>query len=297
MDTLLRDLTYAARGLRKNVGFATVATITIALGIGACTAIFSVVHAVLLRPLPYADASRLVIVWGELRARNVKDWTFSPPDFRDLQLQSTAAFDDLAATFGAGRTPISEQGGQPEQIRVAGATTNFFRLLGARIIVGRDYIDADATPEAQAPPGQTPPPARLPQIAILSYGLWQRRYGGDPAIVGTDVDLGGGPAQIVGVLAPDFELLFPTRANMERVPDMWTALRIDYETFNRNNVGLRVIGRLKPGVTLEQANRQVERTASDLRSIFRSSRRRASIFMRCRCTRTSSAMSVRRSCR
>ncbi len=169
MDTLLRDLTYAARGLRKNVGFATVATITIALGIGACTAIFSVVHAVLLRPLPYADASRLVIVWGELRARNVKDWTFSPPDFRDLQLQSTAAFDDLAATFGAGRTPISEQGGQPEQIRVAGATTNFFRLLGARIIVGRDYIDSDAAPEAQAPPGQTPPPARLPQIAILSH--------------------------------------------------------------------------------------------------------------------------------
>ena len=231
MDTLLRDLTYTARGLRKNVGFTTVATITIALGIGACTAIFSVVNAVLLRPLPYADASRLVIVWGELRARNVKDWTFSPPDFRDLQLQSTAAFDDLAATFGAGRTPISEQGGQPEQIRVAGATTNFFRLLGARVIVGRDYIDADRTPEAQAPPGQTPPPPPLPQIAILSYGLWQRRYGGDPAIVGTDVDLGGGPARIVGVLAPDFELLFPTRANMERVPDMWTALRIDYETF------------------------------------------------------------------
>ena len=81
MDTLLRDLTYTARGLRKNVGFTTVATITIALGIGACTAIFSVVNAVLLRPLPYADASRLVIVWGELRARNVKDWTFSPPDF------------------------------------------------------------------------------------------------------------------------------------------------------------------------------------------------------------------------
>ena len=231
MDTLLRDLTYTARGLRKNVGFTTVATITIALGIGACTAIFSVVNAVLLRPLPYADASRLVIVWGELRARNVKDWTFSPPDFRDLQLQSTAAFDDLAATFGARRTPISEQGGQPEQIRVAGATTNFFRLLGARVIVGRDYIDADRTPEAQAPPGQTPPPPPLPQIAILSYGLWQRRYGGDPAIVGTDVDLGGGPARIVGVLAPDFELLFPTRANMERVPDMWTALRIDYETF------------------------------------------------------------------
>src|SRR5882672_4939138 len=89
MDTLFKDLTYAARGLRKNLGFAGLATVTIALGIGACTAIFSVVNAVLLRPLPYANAQRLVIVWGELRARNVKDWPFSPPDFRDLQLQST----------------------------------------------------------------------------------------------------------------------------------------------------------------------------------------------------------------
>src|SRR5215468_9562756 len=103
MDTLLKDLTYALRGLRKNLGFATIATITIALGIGACTAIFSVVNAVLLRPLPYSDASRLVIVWGELRARSVKDWTFSPPDYRDLRLQSTAVFDDLAAVTTAGR--------------------------------------------------------------------------------------------------------------------------------------------------------------------------------------------------
>jgi putative ABC transport system permease protein len=86
MDTLLKDLIYAVRGLRKNLGFATVATVTIALGIGACTAIFSVVNAVLLRPLPYSNAQRLVIVWGELRARNVHDWPFAPPDFRDLRL-------------------------------------------------------------------------------------------------------------------------------------------------------------------------------------------------------------------
>ena len=90
MDTLLKDLVYATRGLRKNLGFTLVATVTIALGIGACTAIFSVVNAVLLRPLPYANAQRLVLLWGELRARNVKDWPFAPPDFRDLRQQSTA---------------------------------------------------------------------------------------------------------------------------------------------------------------------------------------------------------------
>src|SRR5215831_5910354 len=101
MDTFLKDLTYAGRGLRKNLGFAAVATITIALGIGACTAIFSVVNAVLLRPLPYADAQRLVIVWGEMRARNVKDWPFSPPDLRDLQVQSTDVFEDVAGMIPA----------------------------------------------------------------------------------------------------------------------------------------------------------------------------------------------------
>src|SRR6185295_19298200 len=118
IDTWIKDLTYAARGLRKNVGFAAIATVTIALGIGACTAIFSVVNAVLLRPLPYADAQRLVLVWGELRARNVHDWPFSPPDFRDLQQQSTAVFEDLAGMIPAGRVPIAGLGQEPEQIRV-----------------------------------------------------------------------------------------------------------------------------------------------------------------------------------
>jgi hypothetical protein len=96
MYTLFKDLAYAVRGLRKNLGFSIVATITIALGVGACTAIFSVVNAVLLRPLPYADARRLVIVWDELRTRNVKDWPFAPPDYRDVKIQSTAVFEDLA---------------------------------------------------------------------------------------------------------------------------------------------------------------------------------------------------------
>lgn len=272
MDTLLKDVMYAGRGLRKNLGFATVATLTIALGIGACTAIFSVVNAVLLRPLPYSNAQRLVIVWGELRARNVQDWPFAPPDLRDLRLQSTNTFEDFAGVTPAGRTPISETTGEPEQIRVAGATPNIFRLLGARIIAGRDFIEDDALPQPQPPPGQAPPGQqplpRLPQIAIISHGLWIRRYGGDPAIVGRSVDLGGGRAQIVGVLGPEFELLFPPRVNMERVPDMWTAARINYETANRNNVVFRVVARLKPGVTIDQANAQAERVASDLRDHF-----------------------------
>jgi len=273
MDNLFKDLGYAARVLRKNPGFAAIAVTTIALGIGACTAIFSVVNTVLLRPLPYVDAQRLVLVWGELRARNVPDWPFSPPDYRDVR-QHTTAFADMAGITPAGRTPIGGDTAEPEQIRVAGATPNIFRLLGARIVAGRDFTEEDATPQAAPPQGQAqpgqPPPPRLPAIAIISHELWQRRYGGDAGIVGRTVELGGGGgrAQIVGVLAPGFEILFPPRINVFRVPDMWTAVRINYETANRNNVIWRVIARLKPGVTPEQAEAQVEGVATDIRQHF-----------------------------
>ena len=113
METLAKDLMYAARGLRKNIGLAAVAMITIALGIGACTAIFSVVNAVLLRPLPYPDAQRLVLVWGELRTRHVDDWPFSPPDLRDLQQQSTEVFDEIAGMIPAGRVPLGRAWRRP----------------------------------------------------------------------------------------------------------------------------------------------------------------------------------------
>src|SRR2546428_9041121 len=181
MYSLFKDLAYAVRGLRKNLGFAIVATITIALGVGACTAIFSVVNAVLLRPLPYADARRLVIVWGELRTRDVKDWPFAPPDYRDVKMQSTAVFEDLAGFIPAGRTPFSEQNGEPEQIQACAATPNVFKVLGARILVGRDFTDDDATPQSPAPaagPGPAPPPAAPP--AALHHGILVRRVRGDP---------------------------------------------------------------------------------------------------------------------
>ena len=267
IGTWFKDLTYAARSLRKNAGFALVATVTIALGIGACTAIFSVVNAVLLRPLPYADAQRLVLVWGELRARNVQDFPFSPPDLRDLQQQSTGIFDDIAGMIPAGRVPIAGLGQEPEQIRVGGATPNLFRLLGARVIAGRDFVADDATAPPTLP-NQAAPAPQPPLAAILSYAFWQRRYGGDASIIGKDVELGNGHARIVGVLAPGFELLLPPRVHVEAAPDMWTAARINIDTANRNNVLYRVIGRLRPGVTREQAQLQVDRIASDLRAHF-----------------------------
>src|ERR1051326_454737 len=144
METLLKDFSFAARSLRKNPAFAATALLTLALGIGVSTAIFSVVNAVLLRPLPYANADRLVLVWGELRTRNVHNFPFSPPDFRDLKDQATL-FEDLAAVT-TGRGTVTGDGGDPEQVSNAGVTPNIFRMLGARIEIGRDFTDKDALP-------------------------------------------------------------------------------------------------------------------------------------------------------
>ncbi|HXY32186.1 MAG TPA: ABC transporter permease, partial [Gemmatimonadaceae bacterium] len=141
MDTLSKDLAYAARVLRKSPAFAFAAIFTLALGIGASTAIFSVVDTVLLRPLPYADPSRLVLVWGDMRNRNVRDFPFPPGDFKDLSEQ-TKVFSDVAAvvTF---RAPITGDGAEPEQVKSAAVTTNFFTALGGKLALGRNFQESD----------------------------------------------------------------------------------------------------------------------------------------------------------
>ncbi|MEJ7810824.1 MAG: ABC transporter permease [Gemmatimonadaceae bacterium] len=275
MGTLMKDLRYAGRSLRKSPGFALSAVLTLALGIGASTAIFSVMHAVLLRPLPYADAGRLVLVWGDLTNRDVRDFPFPPGDFPDLREQGTL-FQDVAAvsTF---RQAVSGGDAEPEQVSVAGVTTNLLSLLGARVALGRNFVEADGAPQPEAPaaaPG--PPPAagaradvpELPDMAILSYDFWQRRFGGDRAVIGQSLDLGDGRAEIVGVLEPGVELLFPPGTNVDRAPELWTALRVDYARASRINVFLRVIARLEPGATIAQAQGQMDRLAVDLRRRF-----------------------------
>jgi putative ABC transport system permease protein len=270
VDSLWKDVVYALRGLRKQPGFAAIAVLTIALGIGACTAIFSVVNAVLLRPLPYADPGRLVLVWSELRARNVPDFPFPIPDVRDLR-QETKTFEAVAGITPPGRVPIGGDAGEPEQIRVGGATTNLFRVLGARMLAGRDFVEEDGTPQPAPPPGAAPgaaPANPLPTIAILSHGFFERRYGGDRSIVGRTIDFGNGRAEIVGVLAPDFELLFPPRTGITSNIDVWTALRLNFETAARNTGVLRVIARLKPGVSMPAALSDAEAIAASLRDKY-----------------------------
>src|SRR5689334_10709368 len=187
MASPLRDFLYAARGLRKTPTFTLTAVLTLALGIGVSTAIFSVANAVLLRPLPYADAERLVLVWGDMRNRNVNDFPFPPGDFQDLKTE-TNVFEDLAAV-APGRQPLAE-----------------------------DAVPQPPPPQgAQGAPGgpnAAPAAPPLPTSVLLSHAFWQRRYGGDPAVVGRTLDLGGNRALVVGVLAPGFEILFPPGTNV-----------------------------------------------------------------------------------
>src|SRR6266446_1829972 len=268
----LRDLAFAGRTLRKSPVFTLTAVLTIALGVGASTAIFSVTNAVLLRPLPYKDPDRLVIAASDLRNRNVRDFPFSNEDFIDLREGTKNAFQDLAGVFTF-RNILLKEDGTPEQVRSAVVTTNFFRVVGAKILLGRDFTDADGIPQPAPPPGVAQPgvPAAppLPIMAVLSYEYFQRRYGLNPSAIG-QVMITTGPfrPQIVGVLAPGFQLYFPSAANVEPVPEVWIANRLGYDNANRNAVSIHAVGRLKDGVPLERAQAAADNVAAEARKNF-----------------------------
>jgi len=255
----------ATRVLWRSPLFTLTAVITIAFGIGASTAIFSVTHAVLLQPLPYKDADRLVFAGMELRQRHVRDMPFSNADFIDMRDGTKNEFEDYAgvSTF---RQVVVHDDGTPEEAKFATATTNFFRMLGGDIVLGRDFQEDDGSPQPAAAPGAPQPPQK-PFFAILSYEYFRRRFGANASILGHTIGAtAGGPSPIaVGVLAPNFRLYFPPEAEEELAPDIWVANRLDYDAANRNQFGIRTIGKLKQGATLEQARQAVEKVAAETR--------------------------------
>src|SRR5271156_462546 len=267
----LRDLVFAGRTLRKNPIFALTAILTIILGVGASTTIFSVANAVLLRPLPLKDAHRLVIACSDMRKRNVRDFPFSNAAFIDLREGTKNVFQGLAGVL-TGRDILPMQDGTPQQIRYAVVTTNFFRLVGARVTLGRDFNDADGMPQEPAPPGGAQPGSptpSLPDMAILSYEYFQRRYGGDTTVLAHPMITSEQfHAQIVGVLAPRFRLYFPPEANVEPEPEVWFANRLNYDTAHRNGVSLHGVGRLTDGVSLQRAQAAADEVAAEARRSF-----------------------------
>src|SRR5262245_33043199 len=195
MNTLWQDLRYGARMLLKNPGFTLIAVLTLALVIGANTAIFGVVNAVLLQPLPFAEPDRLVWVWGNIRNGGNRA-SVSPPDYLDYRAQNTT-FEHFAATFTVPSFVSLTGSGEPERLEARGVTGNFFQAMGVSAALGRTFL-----PENEKT-GQE-------QVVVLSHALWQGRFGGEPSIVGKTLTLDGKKYEVLGVMPPSFK--FPRNA-------------------------------------------------------------------------------------
>jgi len=261
---MLADFGYAVRTLRASPAFAAASVLTLALGIGASTAIFSVADAVLVRPLPYKDPGRLVYACTDLRKRNVSDYLWSTADLVDLREHASSTLED-AAGVNTQRIVIQHEDGRPEEVAQAVVTTNLFRVLGARVVLGRDFIESDALPQTAGPDRQpSAPNQKLPQYGIISYSYFQRAFGGNPATLGKPIAKGG--AIVIGVLEPGVELLFRPDKNIEPKPDLWLAQRT---TPGEPRIVLRwrVIARLHAGTTLARAQAQADAVAAESRRL------------------------------
>jgi putative ABC transport system permease protein len=239
----MQDLRYGARILLRQPIFTLIAILTLALGIGANTAIFSLVNAVLLRPLPFAESERLVWTWGEFSGGNRA--STSPPDFLDYRAQNRS-FEELAAmTFNSFNLTGA---GEPERVIGSSVTANFFQALGVRLVQGRAFL----------PEEERSSPA---QVAIIGQGLWQRRFGSDPQIVGKTITLNGRSHTVVGI-SPD-----ATRVLQEA--EIWTPLTFDDPEMKiRRFHFLRAIGRLKQGASLQQAQADIDAVAAGLEKLY-----------------------------
>ena len=235
METLLKDIRYGVRGLWKRPGFTVVAVLTLALGIGANTAIFSVVNAVLLRPLQFRDPDRLVIIWEDAGFLGFPRNTPAPANYVDWKNQSQS-FEDVAATVE--QTFNLTGDGNPERVAAYAVTANFFPLFGVPPAVGRGFTRDDDRPGAH-------------KVAVLSHELWQTRYGSDSQIINRDIQLDGEKYTVVGVMPAGFQF-FESDVRLW-VPAAFTAEQLA----SRGNHYLKVVARMKAGVTLKQAQADI----------------------------------------
>ncbi|HEY9467464.1 MAG TPA: ABC transporter permease, partial [Vicinamibacterales bacterium] len=230
LDERKADVTFALRQLRASPAFTTVAAITLALGIGANSAMFALADATLLRPLPYPQPDRLVMVWT--RHPSVPRGGVSPTDLRDWDEQSRT-FEALAAVqFGVGGGPLVEgPDGSLQSADRQGVTARFFEVLGVTPVAGRTFQPSDAEPGA-------------PPVVVMSEGLWRTRFGADPSLVGHQVRLNGEPFTVIGIVRDMVQL--------QRRAQVWSLLVLP-PTVPRNTRFLQTIGRMKPGITLDAA--------------------------------------------
>ena len=239
MNTLLHDIRYGVRMLLKHKGFSAVAIIALGLGIGANTAIFSLVNGVLLRPLPFPNSDRIIYFEGKNPAAGITDSNISYLDFTDWS-QQTDLFASTAA-YWTGNADLSGDGAEPEAVPRAGVTTGFFSVLGVQPVLGRAIVPEDDKPASFNGGRGT--------VAIISHGLWKRRFGSDPAIIGRVVQMKSRPLTVIGVMPPGFE--YPEQTQI------WVNSAVNLSEEPRDNRAWSAIARLNSNVDLKQAQTRV----------------------------------------
>jgi len=234
LETSWHDVRYGLRQLRKNQGLTAVCVLTLAIGIGATTAIFSVVDSLLLRPLPYPNSHRIVRIWNTFSPRGLTELTASEPEFLEYHQSQTLAH---VAGFALGSTTLTGRG-DPARLSVSWGASDFFPVLGTQPVLGRSF-----SPDEQEPGHD--------QVVILSHHLWRDRFGSNPAIIGKSVILNGKSCTVIGVMPANFR--FPSGD-----VDLWQPLPIAANSSNLGNHYLNLVGDLKPQVRLEQSNAELK---------------------------------------
>ena len=242
MQNLIQDIRFGARMLLKSPIVTVIALLALTLGIGANTAIFSVVNAVLLRSFPYADADRIVLVWEKKQGGRTDQNVINLGNFSDWKEQNQV-FTDMAVFFDRSFNLTSD--GEPEEVPVQYGTTNLFSVLGTNPLLGRTFnADEGAT-------GQ-------PGVAVISYGLWQRRFGGDKQIVGRQITLNNQPTTVIGVMPAGFGWHIQKGTQVSKPADIWVPFQITNDLRGRRGRFAASVARLKPGVTIEQAQKEMD---------------------------------------
>jgi predicted permease len=248
LDNLRIDFAHAWRGLRGAPGFTVAALLTLALGVGANTAIFSVAHALLVEPLPFREPSRLVFVWADQSAEGYPRAPLSGPELQDLD-QRSSRFDGFGAIWAT--TAALTGDADPEQLRVGLVSSDFFSLLGAEAALGRTFAVGD---ESSGPP----------TAVLLSAAVWQRRYGSDPGIVGRRIEVNGQMMTVIGVMPVGFRLLMPPDAAVPDDLEAWLLFNRRFTEGPRGQRYLRVVGRLHAGVSVEEGRDDVARVGREI---------------------------------
>ena len=244
VETFVQDLRYGVRTLARQRTFAAIATLTLALGIGANAAIFSVVNAVLLRPLPWADPERAVMIWSRWTAFD-KTWV-AEGEVLDYRRRATTLAE--VAAWSEGQVNLTGDG-EPERVSAANVTANLFTTLGVSPIIGRTFTAQEDLPNG-------------PDFVVLSHPLWARRYAADISVVGRSIQINGRPYLVLGVMPPGFVL--PTDFHNPEPSQLWAPLRLDPASMDHGSHGYYAAARLKPGATVRAASDELHAIAREM---------------------------------